>query len=376
MSFESVQKALDDFAEAVAKNTGDVRELRQQFQREMTELAQRLETAPDGTLRGAKSNPVEKALNDPAMKALREGGASSAIVKMPDMVNAVVKSTVVGDTAGSSENGYDVAPVRDPGLANNPQRALSLLDFMARIRVTSNSFEYNRLVGYTNAADYQANEGATKPEGTLPTELETANIATIAHWIPASRQVLADAPALQQQISQLLTYGVRAKLEREIILGAGGAGQIAGLTAASNFTAYSGAASDDTLADAVSKAQATLDAAGWRAGVVIVHPNDWAALLRTRADAGAGVYLAGDWRNPVPPSIWGVPVITNSAVSAGNFICMDPSQVLLLDRQDARLEVGTINDQFTRNVVTLLAELRAGLAVLSPTAVIYGDYEP
>jgi HK97 family phage major capsid protein len=68
-------------------------------------------------------------------------------------------------------------------------------------------------------------------------------------------------------------------------------------------------------------------------------------------------------------------VITNPAITAGNFLIMDSSQVMVLDRMQATVEVGTINDQFTRNCVTVLAELRAGLAVFAPGAVMFGDWE-
>lgn len=352
-------------------------DLEKKFDRQLDELAQKMETAGgDGRGdRGARGNPLAKLASDAGIKAMRDGSAKSAIVQLDGSIGVLVKSTVVGDGAGSSEEGYAVAPQRDPRLANDPRRPLSLLDFLPSMRVTSSSFEFNKLTGYSNAADYQLTQGDAKAEGALPTDLVTASIATIAHYIPASRQVLSDVPALQQQISSLLQYGVRSKLEAQLIVGAGGTGQIAGLTDAGNYTAYSGAASGDTLADAVGKIEATMLAAGWRPGVVVVHPNTWRDARGERADSGAGVYIAGSWRNPAPPSVWSIPVITNPAVTEGNVLVLDPSQVLVLDRQQATVEVGTINDQFTRNCVTLLAELRAGLAVFAPGAVMYGDIE-
>lgn len=339
----------------------------------LTEMAQKMETAPgDGRGdRGNKGNPLTKAAAELVAKA---AGVANREQKS---ASVSVKGFVVGDTAGTSEEGYIVPPQHDPRLGNDPRRRLSLLDALPRIRVSSNSFEYNALDGYSNAAGYQANEGALKPQGDMPTSLRSSSIATVAHWIGASRQVLADAPALEQQMRSLMTYGVLRKLETEIIAGAGGTGQIAGLTDSDNYTAYSLAASGDTLADAVAKGQTALDTAGWTANLVIVNPNDWRALLTERdaSGGGGGLYVAGSWRDPAPPSIWGVPVVTSAAVSAGNFIIMDTSQVAILDRQEARVEVGYADDDFVRNRVRLLAELRAGLAVFSPSAVLHGDFE-
>lgn len=366
----------DHVLEAVSKGLEDVKAaLDEKIERKFNKLAQEMEIAPDSAVRGNSRNPFAKIAASDGFKSLASGQTKTAFFPLDGDLRTLTKSTVVGDGAGSSEEGYNVQPQRDPRLANDPRRPLSLLDYLPSMRVTSNSFEYNRLVGYSSAAAYQATQGDLKAEGSLPTDLITASIATIAHHIPASRQVLADAPALQQQISSLLAYGVRAKLESEVIVGAGGTGEISGLTDSGNFTAYTGAASGDTLADAVAKAEATMLAAGWRPGLVVVHPDTWSEARRERADAGAGVYVAGSWRDPAPPSVWGIPLITNPAVTAGSMLILDPSQVMVLDRQQASVEVGTINDQFARNCVTLLGELRAGLAVFSPGAVMFGDIE-
>lgn len=337
----------------------------------LTEMAQKMTPASDGSMRGHYANPFAKLADDAGLKAMINGETKSAIVKLDGNVHTLTKSLVVGDGAGTSEEGYNVQPQRDPRLANDPRRRLSLLDFLPSIRVSSNSFEYNALVGYSNASGYQATQGDLKPEASLPTDLKTANIATIAHWLPLSEQVLADAPALMNQVNSLMAYGIRNRLEREIILGAGGTGQIAGLTDSSNFTAHA-AASGDTIIDAISKAGAVLDTAGWRAGLVIVNPTDWAAELRSR-EGTSGMYLHGV---PITPtSAMGLPVITNPALSAGDIIVMDPQQVAVLDRMQAKVEYGRIDDQFVRNVVTARAELRAGLAVFAPGAVIYGSFE-
>lgn len=323
---------------------------------------------------GGGKDPLGKLSQDEGVKAMANGQSRTATVKVEGGLSLLTKNTIVGDTAGTSEDGYAVQPMRDSRMANDPRRRLSLLDFLPSQRVTSNSFEFNRLVGYSNAAGYQANEGALKPEGSVPTDLIQVSIATIAHWVAASEQVLADAPALRQQVDSLLRYGVRAKLESELIVGDGNTGHIAGLTDSGNFTAYSGAASGDTLADAVAKAEATMIAAGWTPGLVVVHPNTWRD-ARGEREADGGAYLAGSWRDPAPPNVWGIPLITNPAVTEGNMLILDPSQVMVLNRQDVTVDLGRINDQFVRNVVSIRAELRAALAVFSPGAVMFGDIE-
>src|SRR3546814_11572627 len=100
-----------------------------------------------------------------------------------------------------------------------------------------------------------------------------------------------------------------------------------------------------------------------------MHPNTWHE-IRSERTATEGDYVAGGWNNPAPPNVWGVPVVTNAAMAEGDVLVLDPQQVLILDRMQATAEFGYVNDDFTKNVVTLRAELRAGLPVLAPPAVL------
>lgn len=53
------------------------------------------------------------------------------------------------------------------------------------------------------------------------------------------------------------------------------------------------------------------------------------------------------------------------------------NQVAVLDRESVEVEASRHhNGNFTRNMVTLLAELRAGLAVFAPSAVRVLDLQP
>lgn len=358
----------DEVLQAVQDGMKSVNERLNQYDRALTEIAQRADVARVST---GKRHPLSQLGEDAGIKAMAEDRARSAIVKMAGSIDLMTKSTIVGDAAGDGEVLFNVPSQRLEGIVDAPRPRLSILDLLPRLKVSSNAFEYNRLDGYTNAADYQSREGDLKSQASLPTEIAVANIATIAAWIPASKQVLADVPALRQFVSNLLAYGVRAKLEAEVVNGAGGTGEIAGLTATGNFTAFT-AATGASLADSVGMAQSQLDSAGWSASAVVVNPADWIAARMDRGDDGH--YIAGTWRDPAPPSIWGLPVVTSAAIPEGDLLVMDTSQLLLLDRHSVTVEAGYAEDDFIRNKVRILAELRAGLAVLSPGAVLYGPF--
>ncbi len=217
---------------------------------------------------------------------------------------------------------------------------------------------------YTNLAAQQATEGAGKQETAMPLQLVTAPIVTIAHHLPVSRQAVADNDALRQQVETVLRYGVMAKAASEIIAGNSSTG-ISGLEA--EATAHNMAAGTPP-ADGIGDAAATLDAAGWNADLVLMHPADWQA-IRAERSATEDLYVAGGW-SAAPGSIWGMQVVTDPSVSQGSPIVLDSSQVAILDRQQATVEIGYTGSGFTDNVQTILSEIRLGFAVFSPSAVL------
>lgn len=68
--------------------------------------------------------------------------------------------------------------------------------------------------------------------------------------------------------------------------------------------------------------------------------------------------------------MWGLPLIQTPAVAAGTVLVLDPMQAAILDRWSPRVELGRDADDFTRNLLTIRGEIRVGLAVFSPAAVL------
>ncbi len=339
------------------------------IERAITEIAQKSEGYT--TMPGMIANPLTKLMSDPSIQSFRtDAGVKSASVTLPGKFSRLIKS-VVGDQASSGNDYYSVAPVRDNRLGEYAERRLSIFDVLPSLQVNSNSFEFNRLDNYLNAADYQSQEAAEKAQASMPTELISAPITTIAHWLPMSEQVLADVPALQNQASTLMRYGVEHKAAAEIIAG-NTPGKISGLhTEATPIMVDAGT----FLADAVAKAITALDADGWMPNLIIMHPNDWNLIRTARENEDGGAYLLGQLSNMPMASLWGLPVITDPACPIDSPLVLDSSQVAILDRQAARIELGRIGNQFIANEVVMRAEARIGLAVFSRSAVLSVMYE-
>lgn len=282
-------------------------------------------------------------------------------------IRAALSTAGVGQTGDGS---YSPAVTHDPRLAGDARRALTLLDVLTTIKVDGSSFEYNRLDGYTNAAGVQLKQGDAKATAVIDTDLVQAQIATIAHIAKVSTQTLSDAPALQQQIGSLMQYGVLAKLENLVINGTGGAGNIDGLLhQATVFTATA-----TTAGDRVGQAAVSLQASGWMPSVIVMNPVAWFDIASAK-NTGDGAYTMGSPRDPSPASLWSLPVVLSPSLAAGTALVLDAvAGVALLDREDVNLAASQSDgDNFSTNRVSLRAEMRAGLAVFAPSAVLSVD---
>ena len=236
---------------------------------------------------------------------------------------------------------------------------------------TSNVVEYLRESGSVRVAGTQANEGAQKPQADFTFSLETAPTETLAHFTKASRQALSDQPALDAFLRDRLLQGIWRQLEKRIISGAPGPNRISGLYSVGSFTAYAGSPTRKPL-DRIRDAIATLQAADYQPTLLLLHPNDWAA-LETATAGGSQEYLLASPQAAATPVLWGVPIHVSPDAVPGDFVLADASNLALWARNEAQILVSDSDGtDFTSNVVTLLAEARFAFASTRPESVLIG----
>lgn len=376
MNVELITKAAERLEAMAAKQTTTddaIRNLTEkvaEVSTSLTTMAQKSATGFTGSNTTSKSL-VQHIIGDDRFKAFIEGANSTGRISVPGTSLPMIRKDLLSIQGGGGSTGFDVQAQRDPRMAEDPRRPLTLLDVMQRVPVTSNAFEYVRLDGYANVATAQNGEGTAKAETELPTALQTAAIVTYAHFIRTSLQVVSDVATLQPFLQSLLTYGVLQKLEQDIVSGPGTGGRILGLTQqATAFTPV--LESDAGYADAIGAAIAELSADGWVPSLVIMNPRTW---HRIRSERGTDLqYVAGGWAMPAQPSVYNIPVVTTPSLEEGKALILDTTQVAVLDRSQPVFAISREDaDNFTTNKVTMLAELRAGLAVFSPMAVLLAD---
>jgi HK97 family phage major capsid protein len=277
------------------------------------------------------------------------------------------------DTSGGALSDATYVGLLAGGLARPPK----LRDLVAHIPVTSDQVEYvkesARVAAAAAVAEATATTGTsgTKPEGGITFQKITESVRTIALWVPATTSVVADAPQLRAYIDEYLDADIQTELEGQIVSGDGTGENVTGIMNVAGTQTLAAPTAPASNLDAIRQA-ITLVRVNARSepSAIVLNPTDAQSidLLKRNNEAnnfaGPGPYGVGAAR------LWNVPVVETDALAAGTALVGDFSKAVLFDRQSLAITLGTINDQFIRNMVTVLGEIRAGFGVIRPSAFV------
>lgn len=205
-------------------------------------------------------------------------------------------------------------------------------------------------------------EGTAKPQTDFDLVEVSKEVKKIATYIKVSKEMLADLSFMQGEINSELMELVELKLDEQILLGDGLGSNLEGIDAnATAWAAGSFAASIPSAnnSDVLRVAIAQIAQANFEANGIILNPADAAALQLTKSSTGEYTYPVYEPQADGTIRIKGVPVIENNLVPAGDFYVGDWTKSNLRIREDMNIQVGYVNDDFTKNLVTILAEMRA-----------------
>lgn len=289
------------------------------------------------------------------------------------------KTAISGPAAATTGNLNSlVVADRRAGIVTPGLRRMTVRNLLAQRTTNSNAVDWVKENVFTNNAgpQYDASSPATQTEGAPKNEsgitftLSQSAVVTLAHWVPASRQILADAQGLAGYIDGRLRYGLMLEEEDEMLNSSGTSGELNGLN--NQATAFTGGVTNQTALDTLLKAFTQVSLSEFDATGVILHPTDWQNILLLKDTTGR--YLFADPHGMENPMVWGKDVIatqsqTLGTFTAGNFLL----GAEVVDRESASVRVAEQHaDFFTRNMVVILAEERLALIVLRPAAIVKG----
>lgn len=283
---------------------------------------------------------------------------------------------------GATSAGALVVPgqsgiIADQGLV----RPLTIRDIITVGSTDSDAVEYVKLTARTNNAAPvpEADDAAVadttglKPESAMALLRVVETVKTIAHWIPATKRALGDAGQLRTLVDAFLRDGLAEELEDQIIQGDGTGENFMGLA---NVSGVQAQAFDTNILTTTRRARTKVRTVGRaRATGYLMHPNDWED-IDLLADNEARYYGAGPF-GLTPARLWGLPVIESEACPEGVAYVGDFRKIVLWDREQASVQASDApRDFFLKNMVALLAEMRAAMGVVQPNAFVEIDLTP
>jgi HK97 family phage major capsid protein len=359
-------KAGEDLATSVKEKADEALLKMNGLTEQMAEFEQKMARTANGGGEGHKS-AGEMFTSDERVKNFLGNDPSSGKV---DLRLKATLTSLTTDAAGSV--GDAIAPTRLPGLLPLAQRRLTVRDLLSQGRMDGSTLEYVKETGFVNNAAPVA-EGAAKPSSDIKLDLVTTSAKVIAHWMKASKQVLSDISQLRSIIDERLLYGLAYVEEAQLLNGDGTGQNLNGIIP--QATAYSApiTLTSPTSIDMIRLMMLQAALAEYPATGAVMHPSDW-AWIETLKDT-TGRYIIGNPQGSINPTLWGLPVVTTQAMTIDKVLVgAFKLGAQVFDRWDARVETGFVNDDFTKNLVTILAEERLALAVYRPEAFIYGDF--
>jgi hypothetical protein len=207
-----------------------------------------------------------------------------------------------------------------------------------------------------------------KPLAEATFELVTKSVKTLAHALPSSRQILADAPRLRAHVDRRLLEGLVLSEERQFLYGDGSTNQIDGILADADINSYSWSSgtSGDTKLDALRRAMTLSSLAHFPVDYIVVNPQDREDLELVKGSDGH--YIWAQVPSGAGARIWRAQVVETTAIDAATALVGSfRLGVEVFDREMSEIRVSEHHaDYFLRNMVAILAEERLCQAVLRP----------
>lgn len=281
--------------------------------------------------------------------------------------------------SGGNSAGDLIVPDRVPGVVAPGLRRLTIRDLLNWGRTVSNSIEFVRELQFTNnAAPVSENPTNGKPQSNITFEADSAPVVTVAHFIHASKQILADVAMLQSYIDGRLRYGLKLVEEEQLLKGSGTGLNIDGIyTQATNFVNPGVTVQAETRIDRLRLALLQVELSEYWADGIVLSPLDWAAIELTKTADNA--YLFSNPRAQTLPGLWGRNVVPTQAMDAGDFLVGAFGGGLAVqgwDREDANVVISLEDrDNFIKNMATIRAEERLALTVYRPSAFVKGGFD-
>lgn len=318
-------------------------------------------------------------------KALKASGAldndQSRIQFRSDPVTGQRRFAATDEiSTASGSNAADlVTPMYLPGILPLPQRPLTVRELFTNSPMGQGDLvSYARQTGFDNAAAAVAqaasvpgNTGA-KPQSSIAWSRETAPVTTIATWMAATRQMLADVDQARSLIDNQGRLMIGLEEEDQLLSGDGASPNLEGIQSIPTVLTFDATGEDNLDAIRHAKTMTRTGTSRLMADAIVLHPDDAEAidLLKTTDGYYRGGNPIGNFTFNQP--IWSLRRVESEGVSAGTAIVgAFRAGATVFERQPLTVYTSdSHSDFFIKNLIAVLFEERLAFPVFFPTAFV------
>ena len=330
-----------------------------------------IEAKMDGLKEASREAQPKLSVRDAIMKAYADNieaiksikGATSGMVNLS--VKAAADMTIVNNYSGGTVGLSSL----EAGVNRIVRRRPFMRELVNSAGITSKYCVWIEQANPDPGVAGQVGEGIAKPQTDFDLVEASSEVKKTAVWIKVSKEMVDDLPFMRGEINTELMELVELKLDSQILSGDGTGNNLNGLdnyvqpfTPDAQFLASIPFANDS---DVLRVAMAQIENANFVPNYIVMNPSDVAAMELTKTSVGEYTYPMFVPQADGITRVKGVPVVVNPGVPTGDYYIGDFTKAQLRMREDMNIQVGYINDDFTRNMMTVLCEARACFFVKS-----------
>ena len=352
MKNETVTKAelLQVMSEVTALKSQN--EKHEEFKAEVTEIALKvLELETKGKSSTEAPESLQKILTEKAeeLKAMKEKSGASVQITLKAAGTMALSTNTTGQIPQAE---------REAGITRVVRRNPFILELVNVGSIMSNVWEWVEQKNPDGGAAMTA-EGALKSQADFDLVVASANVKKVTAYIKVTKEMLDDVELMRSEIDQELTELIQLRIDDQLLNGTGLTVNLVGIN--TNATSYAAGAfalaipqpnNFDVLRTAINQVRVNL----FEPTHIVLHPTNVTQM--DLAKASDGHYVLPPFASNDGTVISGIRVVANTGVAIDNFLVGDFTKAGVRFKEGLTINVGYENDDFTKNLVTILAEAR------------------
>lgn len=202
-------------------------------------------------------------------------------------------------------------------------------------------------------------EGVLKPLASFDLNTETSTPKKVAERMKVSTELLYDLDYMATMMEEELRYEVEMAANTAVLTGTASSTSPAGITTvASAFNLTTVSTSNPTTADAIRAAIAQIRSLNFYGTLTAyMNPIDVANMDLEKA-SDSGVYMLPPFASAEGTIVKGVRIIEDNNIAVGYLLIGDMNLYKIVMHQDFAINWGWENDDFSKNLVTVIGEMR------------------